>query len=69
MFPRSWNGGESLKLRLRKPTAVVIEVRKTGLALTRIASTESGVLRHTLTQRIEPCHEDVNRVRNGQCSG
>ena len=37
-LPSSWNGGESLKLSVRKPTTVVRLVRNTGFALRRMAS-------------------------------
>jgi hypothetical protein len=38
-LPSSRKGGESLKLSVRNPMAVVRDVRKTGCPLTIIAST------------------------------
>ena len=34
-LPKSWNGGESLKFRLKNPKSVVALVRNTGDALSR----------------------------------
>ncbi len=51
-FPRSRNGGESLKLRLRKPIIVVRLVRNTGWALIRTDSTMASPLS-------EPCRMAV----------
>ena len=41
-LPSSRNGGESLKLSVRKPTTVVRVVRNTGFALRRMASTSAS---------------------------
>ena len=44
MLPRSRNGGASLKFMLRKPIAVVMDVRKIGVKLIlRLSTTADGL--------------------------